>query len=836
MVSNRQKKKRLIVKAFVMTLFMALFTQFAQAQDVYMHTGSRTVTSGEKVKFYDTGGASSGPDYYWERWFQRNEEFTFTFVPAESGKKIKATFNEFTAYLDNGGYNHAIGADWSLRLNTAVLKVYAGNDVNEANLISSYTGNMTGVFSIVTDGPMTFYFHSYSYREEGWFAEVEMVDEYTIEKPTISFEACSDYVVLNANNPGVKIYYTTDGSDPSVPSKDMLSAGILYTEPFAVEVGKTIRAIAYDETLDETSAVASKTFTTATPTPGIPSISREGNTITMKPAAISEEINETYEVWYSTTSNVFSETDFAQYTRPFEWTQPHTTFYLVTRAKSCSDKMSEVISFPFDKVQVPDPTINFEVTNETTGVGTVTIKCAEGYVISYTLDGSEPAEANGSDSPVVLTDIAPGTTVKAIAFKANASNDYQKSNTITNLCLPGGEGSGGVYGDVVLLDDREDRTWSYYSDATQPIHRLKPADIKITYFGYGEKTMTSTNTDQRPANTAFTTNVDATQVAVNVDEGGNEFIYFKTLENDNTEGQDQGNTYSYTMIPNPFQVRPLYMADKGNNGTMEKSPRIGNIDLQSYAPTEALGVNRGTSDVTYEKVTSSQSDWSGTYLLVYDYSTTTGYALSGVNSSYHGTYTSVTKTNSGNTIASPGSAVLLTFAPYSEDNSYYTVQINNGDYLYSAYSGLMTGSTATNGTYTYDGSTVNYYCYYNVSYSNGTLYLNCPRWQSSGNYYYMQFNTSSNYFDEQLSGTSNYSFPSLYKQTTSGGGGEECAEVGTVNTNNYATTYGPVNDYYNYGYYQIIYPKANVPVGNITSIGFNYRYSTAMTAKNNVTI
>ena len=58
-------------------LFAALFLFGAasvQAQNVYMHTGSMTVPSSGSISFYDSGGESHGPDYYWERWFQRNEE------------------------------------------------------------------------------------------------------------------------------------------------------------------------------------------------------------------------------------------------------------------------------------------------------------------------------------------------------------------------------------------------------------------------------------------------------------------------------------------------------------------------------------------------------------------------------------------------------------------------------------------------------------------------------------------------------------------------------------------------------------------------------------------
>ena len=87
-----QKKRCLSLKTFAVAVLMAIFAMPAMAQtNVYMHTGSSTVTGNEVINFYDAGGKSSGPEYYWERWFMRNEDYTYTFK-AESNKKIMVTF------------------------------------------------------------------------------------------------------------------------------------------------------------------------------------------------------------------------------------------------------------------------------------------------------------------------------------------------------------------------------------------------------------------------------------------------------------------------------------------------------------------------------------------------------------------------------------------------------------------------------------------------------------------------------------------------------------------------------------------------------------------------
>ena len=568
MLMSYQRKKLVRLKTSLFVVLMAVFAMPLKAQNVYMHTGSMTVPSSGTVNFYDSGGESHGPDYYWERWFQRNEEFTFTFNPAETGKKIKVTFNEFTAYLDNGGYNHAIGNTWSMRLNTAELSVYDGTEVDEANLITTYTGNMTGAFSVIANGPITFYFHSYGYREEGWQATVQCVDNYELQKPQISFEACSDAIVINANNKGAEIYYTTNGNDPVVA--DPLTGAILYEGPFNVEAGTTIKAIARINNTN--SDVASKQFTAndVTPTPGVPTITREDNTITMTPAAISEEINETYYVWYTTDGTEPTATNGQRYNAPFEWHTPQTTFKAVTRASSCGDKLSEVIEFTFEDVKVPTPTITFPN-------GNATIDCTmTGVTIYYTTDGSTPTT---SSTPYTAPfAVSYGTTVKAIAVMNQTG--FEDSDVASEIYVP--EGGSGTDGTVVILDDREDHSWSYYSDGDQPVHSLEPRDIKITYYGNspaGRTTMTNASeTGDIPTSFSAT----ATGVKVNHDASESQFIYLKTLEAANADGS--GN-YPYTAIANPFQVRPTYEGETPSEPPFDVTIGSGTSYTSSYLPT-----------------------------------------------------------------------------------------------------------------------------------------------------------------------------------------------------------------------------------------------------------
>ena len=118
--------------------------------------------------------------------------------------------------------------------------------------------------------------------------------------------------------------------------------------------------------------------------------------------------------------------------------------------------------------------------------------------------------------------------------------------------------------DVVVLNDLENHTWSYYTADFLPthLHSLNPADVTIKYFANGTGTISTTN-GATPANNSWTQN--ATGVQLSNDESANTFIYYKTLER--TDGSTSANPSgrcAYTTIPNPFCKRPTYQYATGN--------------------------------------------------------------------------------------------------------------------------------------------------------------------------------------------------------------------------------------------------------------------------------
>lgn len=592
-----KKRKLNKLKASLLLLMLVCFAGAATAQtNVYMHSGTQNVTG--TLNFYDSGGASSvDGSYYWEKWYQHNENATIVFK--NGNNPIQVTFGKFHAWGDSADGNSVVDlGEFSLRINNDHLYVYDGENADDSKLICDLTGTLTESFTISANGPITFKFVSDGqYRDEGWAATVTSPSTYTVQQPIITKETCSDYVILYNTANGGQIYYTTDGNAPVVG--DPLTGATLYNGPFSIDLDDqsasvTVKAIVVAG--NNTSAVASHAFThnDQRPTPGAPDIDIDGNTVTFVPDAVPAGLNETYNIRYTTDGSNPSATNGTLLTRStgfsIEWHTPNTTFKAVTVAVTCSSKVSEVTTEQFGNVTVPTPTITFD------NQGKATITCSlDGATIYYTTDGTQPTTSSPHGTTPVTTAALPiGTTVYAYAvFDAEG---YDDSAVGSAIYVP--ENGSGTYGGVVFLDDREPHTLSYYTEDS-PIHSLNPRDVKITYYGNspaGRTTMT-TASENGNAPTTFSATASGVKVGIASTETQDQFIYLKTLEAANADGS--GN-YPYTMIPNPFQVRPM-----GQSGTVQSPTRTVYITGRSRG-------NNGRIEVIYYDENNVSQTWYNT--------------------------------------------------------------------------------------------------------------------------------------------------------------------------------------------------------------------------------
>jgi len=627
-MKNSNMKNSFKMLALCLGAFFGLASLSAKAQstevNIYMKDGTQTVdhTDGKTYNFYDSHGPSSGPASYWDRWYNNNEEFIFTFKPASPNYKIKVAFQTFTAYTDNDGTTdpEALPDPWALRLNDDYLYVYEGEGISNAKLIASYTGNTKQAFTVMSTestGALTFYFRSNEkYREEGWHAIVTEEAAAAPQAPFIRRSTCENEIELLPTTLKAKIYYTytTDGSTPSNPtiSSPLYTTPITIPEPLSGTM--TVKAISVlNGQTTPTSSVVTASFTTddLLTAPTMPDVDRTPeNMVVMKAPQVPSGLNETYVVRYTMAVGADPEVpelrNSTLYTEPFAITEPDTRIKARTFAVSCNNWFSVVKDVTYSKINSPVPVISFtdnKITAQLNG---------ENYDILYTTDGSEPSIAprhgiHGGPGTMALNNIIHlGMTIKALAYKEGNAN-YTPSAVVSAIYAPGSDVED--YGDIVLLDDREDHSWSYYSDADSPIHSLKPADIKITYYGNGENNMTKTTgesgTEADP--TSFSDDASGVKVGIGATEGQNTFIYLKTLENDNPDGSTSNNTYSYTTIPNPFQVRPV------SNDFTPDPAAIAEVNLGRYTTTSVMLPTQTTSaySVTQQIYTKDEIGRSG---------------------------------------------------------------------------------------------------------------------------------------------------------------------------------------------------------------------------------
>ena len=169
------------------------------------------------------------------------------------------------------------------------------------------------------------------------------------------------------------------------------------------------------------------------------------------------------------------------------------------------------------------------------------------------------------DSVFLSASPAPG--YRFTKWSDNSTQNPKRFRAASDLTLTAIFASGGssvaaqTPDNPVVLDDRESHAWSYYSDSTSPVRSLNPADVKITYFGYGTKTMYSSNAATPTGSPDV--NVAASAVGIGIDAPAkNAYVYHKTLERrDGATATSAAHTKGlckYHVIANPFSIRPTH--------------------------------------------------------------------------------------------------------------------------------------------------------------------------------------------------------------------------------------------------------------------------------------
>ena len=295
-------------------------------------------------------------------------------------------------------------------------------------------------------------------------------------------------------------------------------------------------------------------------------------------------------------------------------------------------------------VSIAAPTISIDPD----GYVTITPPVAS-LPIRYTTDGTNPTATTGTEYSGTFGPVSNETVVKAVAVSNSIASSVASNQYITSGISSDGK---------VILNDYEDHNWAYYkgrdikvgtaSDAPNYKDKYKytlyspdPRNVKITYRGFNTDDKTIYLGGSAPVATS-TLNTNTTPRVSNVEgEGQNTFVFYKTLEKFVigyfTDSKDWNGipddptkeNYPYTVISNPFSVRPStgsgdskkyygfagwkiisggeYIQNHANNDVLKLDELIHFTfdDDESYTP------NCTSADVVLEATWTQATRWSG---------------------------------------------------------------------------------------------------------------------------------------------------------------------------------------------------------------------------------
>ncbi len=208
---------------------------------------------------------------------------------------------------------------------------------------------------------------------------------------------------LKSDTAGVKIYYTTDGTDPDNRDK-------LFSSKVTLKETKEVRAVAYDKTSDDYSDVGYYLVSVTKERAATPTVKGEkvdgGVKVTIKSNTSGAS------VYYTLDGSVPTSSD-KRYSSAITIDEPGTTYVRAVAVKSgMADSATATFVVRVDEIAAPTITISGS------GDKTVTIKSVSGATIYYTTNGADPTTKSTKYSkPFKVTKAC---TIKAIAVKKGA--------------------------------------------------------------------------------------------------------------------------------------------------------------------------------------------------------------------------------------------------------------------------------------------------------------------------------------------------------------------------------------------------------------------------------
>jgi hypothetical protein len=229
-------------------------------------------------------------------------------------------------------------------------------------------------------------------------------------------------VAITSATSGATINYTTDGTTPSPTN------GIVYSAPVSIGVTTTLKAIAYETGLAN-SSVTSGTYTINLPTVATPVFSPAAGTYTSVQTVKITTTTSGATIRYTTDGSTPSATAGNLYSGPLTLGSTTTLKAIAYEAGFKNSAIKSglyTINLPTAAAPVFSPAPGAFPSAQSVTITTTT----SGATIRYTTDGSTPSETTGNlySGPLALSST---TTLKAIAYKSGYNDSTVTGGTYT---------------------------------------------------------------------------------------------------------------------------------------------------------------------------------------------------------------------------------------------------------------------------------------------------------------------------------------------------------------------------------------------------------------------
>src|SRR5579859_5349176 len=234
-----------------------------------------------------------------------------------------------------------------------------------------------------------------------------------------SYSAAQSVTISTATS-GASIRYTTDGSTPSE------TAGTLYSGPVSIGSTATLKAIAYESGMTD-SSVSSATYTINLPQVAAPTFNPVGGSYSAAQSVTISTTTSGASIRYTTDGSTPSETAGTLYSGPVAISST-TTLKAIAYESGMSDSSVSSATYTINLPQVAAPTFSPGGGSYTSAQSVTISTTTSGASIRYTTDGSTPSETAGTlySGPVTISSTA---TLKAIAYESGMSDSSVSSAT-----------------------------------------------------------------------------------------------------------------------------------------------------------------------------------------------------------------------------------------------------------------------------------------------------------------------------------------------------------------------------------------------------------------------